>query len=646
MRYKTPILLIEDNPGDVDLIKYHLNEGAMRADLVVADTLSKGFEILENREIELVLLDLSLPDISGFKTLTAYLEKINHVPVIVLTGMNNEIIGNQAIKAGAQDFLVKGQFDGKLLGRAIRYGMHRFKTQQKLEQSAQELEIHKKRYVEAQEMAHFGNWEMDIVTNEMKWTNEVYRIMGFNPGTITPSLLNYLKYVHHDDRESVEAFFEDSSKDGQTHIIEHRIIVNSTKTKYISVQAKVFYDEITQKILLVGGIQDITERKLSERLIIEKNITTKAARFQEEALAEMSFHVRTPLSSIMNLLYLLDNTSTNIQQKDYLSGLKTSVDDLSISINNLLNFSVMMTDEVKVEEEAFDLKAFLQSIEKSFQLKADNAKLAINFELGDKLPIKLMSDAPKITQILYNLLDNALKFTPEGGEITVTANAKNIQGTTMDFVLTIEDTGKGMSKAKIKELKEADKLLQEYSEDDDTGKRPMGIAIVSKLTQTMNGTMAIESQVGVGTKFTVTIPVGIAKEAKIIMAGAPEVPLKILLVEDHFLNQIATKKVLTTWSEFVSVDIAENGLVAVQKFREYGYDVILMDIQMPVMNGIDAAKRIREMSDVPIIALTANSTKQEQEKCFEIGMNDYLSKPFQPEDLKAKIMGLIALVMN
>ena len=123
-------------------------------------------------------------------------------------------------------------------------------------------------------------------------------------------------------------------------------------------------------------------------------------------------------------------------------------------------------------------------------------------------------------------------------------------------------------------------------------------------------------------------------------------PLKILLVEDHFLNQIATKKVLTIWSNLVTVDIAENGLIGVEKYREHGYDLILMDIQMPVMNGIDAARRIRELSDVPIIALTANSTKQEQDKCFETGMNDYLAKPFKPPELHAKIMNLMALVLN
>ena len=178
---KLPILLIEDSKGDAHLIEMYLKESSVKHDFIHAETFFDGTEEIKNRDIELVLLDLSLPDSSGFKTLTSFLEKFPNIPVIVLTSINNEIIGNQSVKAGAQDFLVKGQFDGKLLGRSIRYSLQRFKTQVKLEDTARNLAISERRFVEAQEMARFGNWEMDIVTNEMKWTNELFRIFGFHP---------------------------------------------------------------------------------------------------------------------------------------------------------------------------------------------------------------------------------------------------------------------------------------------------------------------------------------------------------------------------------------------------------------------------------------------------------------------------------
>jgi len=645
-KYKTNILLVEDNLGDVDLIRIYLQDAAMKVELHHAETLYDASEIMSSRKIDLTLLDLSLPDSNGFKTLTKYLERAENTPVIVMTGMNNEIIGNQAVKAGAQDFLVKGQFDGKLLGRSVRYALQRFKEQQKLEAAAHSLAISEKRYIEAQEMAQFGNWEMDIVTNEMKWTNEVFRIFNFQPGSIKPSLSDYMSYVHMEDREKTESFFEDAAKDGKLHTIEHRIILEGSTIKHLSVQAKVNYDELTEKLLLIGAMQDITERKLTERLIVEKNIQNRTAKIKEEALSEMSFNIRTPLSSIVNLMYLLEKTRINHQQQEYVGNLKTSVDDLSIAINNLLNFSVLMADNVKIEEEEFNLREFLQSMHRSSKIKADNAKLELNLTADDLLPEKVICDQRKVTQILYNLMDNAIRYTDEGGEVTLEAKAKNVRSEKFNLHLYVKDTGHGIEGKKLKEIPNADRLLEVYSEEDATDNRPLGLAIVAKLAKTLGGELKVESTLGEGTVFEIILPVKAAKHTRVITGDTPEVPIKILLVEDHFLNQIATKKVLTTWSDLVTVDIAENGLVGVEKYREHGYDLILMDIQMPVMNGIESARKIREGSDVPIIALTANSTKHEQDKCFEVGMNDYLPKPFKPHELYGKIMSLMSMVMN
>lgn len=641
------ILLIEDNPGDVKLIKTYLQDSSVKHEFIHASNLFEGSEEIKTKPVDIVLLDLTLPDSAGFKTLTTFVEKFPRVPVIVLTGLNNEIVGNQAIKAGAQDFLVKGQFDGKLLGRSIRYALQRFKTQLKLEETARILEISEKRNVEAQEMAHFGNWEVDIVSNEMKWTDEIYRIFGFQPGSLNPTLSDYINYVQIEDRPKVEEFFQKAAKDGKLHTIEHRIIIDGRTIKYIALQAKVYHEELTDKILLVGAVQDITERKISEQLIIEKNISSKASKIKEEALADMSFHIRTPLSSIVNLLFLLENNNTSAQQLEFIDGLKTSVDDLSIMINNLLNFSVLMSDKIKVEEEEVHIKEFMQSIHKVMKIKADNAKVDLKIETPDDLPEKLYIDPNKVTQILYNLIDNAIKHSPEKGKITIKCVCKEAINNKASLQFSVQDKGVGMPKSKVKELLEADKLLEVYSEEKtEDKKRKLGMAIVTMLIKTMQGTLDIESSEGTGSSFNFSIPVKIAKLIRFNERDKPDIPLKILLVEDHFLNQIATKKILTTWSDLVSVDIAENGLIGVEKFREHGYDLILMDIQMPVMTGIEASKKIREKSNVPIIALTANSSKNEAENCFKAGINDYIAKPFKPQELYMKIMNQLISVEN
>ena len=380
---KTPILLIEDNPADAELIKIYLSDVGFRYEFYQTDSLLEGFDLINTRDIEIVLLDLSLTDSTGFKTLSKFLDKISYLPVIVLTGQNNEIIGNQSIKAGAQDFLVKGHFDGKQLGRSIRYALQRHKTHSKLEQMARELAISENRYLEAQELAHFGNWEMDIVSFEMKWSDEVFRIFGFDPEKFEPTNSDYLKYVHREDRERVEDFFEQAGRDSQLHRIEHRIIVGGQHIKYVAVQAKMYFDEYFEKALLVGAIQDVTERKLSEQLLFEKQLSTQQARIQEQVMEDLSFQIRTPLNSVINLLYLLENTSVSPQQGEYVNNLKTSVDDLSIVLNNLMNFSVLSGSKIAVKEETPNTAEFLIGLKKLVSIKADQVeRVFLNSEVN------------------------------------------------------------------------------------------------------------------------------------------------------------------------------------------------------------------------------------------------------------------------
>ncbi len=621
-----------------------MQEAGFKYELFIAGALFEGQDVINRQEIDLVLLDLSLPDTQGFKTLNLYLEKIPNVPVIILTGVNNEIVGYQAVKAGAQDYLVKGQFDGKLLGRSIRYAIQRAKEVQKLEETKRELTINERRIVKAQQLAGFGNWEMDLVSSEMVWTDEIYRIFGFHPGSISTGLSDYSTYVHYEDRDTVEQFFENAMKDGKLYKIEHRIVVDGTSIKWLAIHAQVFCDDLTNRTMLVGGVQDITERKASELLIMEQNINRQTSMLKDEALQDMSFHIRTPLSSIVNLLYLMETTTISPQQSELVEGLKTSVDDLSLMINNMLNFSMLVSQNLKPEDEEMPLRDFSNSLKKVIQIKADNAKVKLDFTLGDKLPEKVIGDAKKITQIIYNLIDHATRYTPTGNRVTVSIDVAQID---KQATLNIKSSyiGKILTVSQIKELLEENKILETIKNDaNDSDKQQLSLAIVSKLVKILKGTFNIANKDSDSTYFEVTLPIKAVKVMQ-VDASAPDEPLKILLVEDHFLNQMATKKLLTTWSPFVTVDIAENGLIAVEKFKAHGYDLVLMDLQMPVMNGFDSTVRIREKSAVPIIALTASASKQEADRCFEIGMNDYVSKPFKPAELYMKIMNALATVM-
>lgn len=649
MSNKPNILLVEDNAGDVQLVKLYLKDAAFKYELFCVESLHEAFEQISNLAIDIVLLDLSLPDSQGFRTLGRFLEKVHHLPVVVMTGINNEIIGNQAIKAGAQDFLVKGQFEGKLLGRAIRYSLQRFKDKQKLEGEKRELMLTDNLKSKVQQIIGFGNWELDIVSQEMIWTDEVFRIFGMQPNSYCTGVSDYMRLVHRDDRKLVEGFFDNVAKHACLQKIEHRVIIDGTSIKWVSLQGQLFYEEMRDRTLIVGGVLDITERKLNEQLIIEQNIHRQTVSLKNEALSDMSFHIRTPLSSIVNLLYLLDNVQVTHQQREYLDGIKTSVEDLSLMVNNLLNFSTLVSQNLRVEDEEVRIKSFLDSIEKVLRIKANASKIRLDFELPSALPDKIFADAKKITQIAYNLIDHATHYSLTGGSIAFQIGVgeqdskKNNQSLRQPtfFKIVMKYTARGVTIGQLREMMSEHKLLEAFSQDnDDLHKKQIGLAIVNKLVRLLNGTLDIKPQSGDWVAFEVRFPISVIHLHN-QEADKPIAPIKILLVEDHYLNQMATRRLLTAWSPFVTVDIAENGLVAVEKFREHGYDLVLMDLQMPIMNGFDATVRIRERSEVPIIALSASANKSETERCREIGMNDYISKPFKPEELYSKISAIL-----
>jgi CheY-like chemotaxis protein len=312
--------------------------------------------------------------------------------------------------------------------------------------------------------------------------------------------------------------------------------------------------------------------------------------------------------------------------------------------NNLLNFSLLMSENLKVAEEEIAIKDFLYSLEKVIKIKADNASVDFSTDLSKLASEKILSDGNKITQILYNILDNVLSHSKDEGAVNLKCELEKQVNNNGNIIFRIENKGQILSSGEIQELLEAEKMLEVYNTEEQNNEQPLlGMAIASKLIKTLKGQYTIESLEG-NTYYKVVFPVKTIKQLSFNANHKPEVALKILLVEDHFLNQIATKKILTTWSSLVSVDIAENGLIGVEKYREHGYDLILMDIQMPVMGGIEATKKIREKSTVPIIALTANSSKQESERCKDAGMNDYISKPFKPQDLYNKVMAQLVAI--
>lgn len=623
----THILVIEDNPADVVTIRVLLDEVSYRYVLYQSNTLSEGLRLLEETPIDVVLLDLSLQDSLGFTTLKNFLKEQPHVPVIVLTGNNNVVLGDQSVRAGAQDYLVKGEFTSKRLVDTIRYSQQRFKSQAALQRRVNQMEINEKRFQEVQQLARLGNWQIDIVTNAMYWSEEMYRILDLPPSQQQHRWSDYLDRVHPDDKPKLEAFLDEALKSGEMHRLDHRVLIGGRTIKHVAVQAKLNFDEATNKIMLFGSLQDITQLKNTtpsqEAEAVVVDIKTQLPK--KAGLAELGFNIRTPLNAIVSLLYLLEKDKPHSQHKEIIATLKTVVDELSIGVDALLGYVVDQDETLSPTESAFMLGNLIKNTVQLFRLKCKHAGINLEIKTGQDFSDEAGGDYQLITQLFYYVFTLLIPYCDKKNGVEVAFQRKEQAINKLSLHLLITYYGKPIPVIDIT----------------DTAKSPRGVSalIVERLLITLGGQWKLEKKGFHWYGLEVQLPLSISgKEKKF---DRPVLPLHILLVEDHLLNQVVTKKVLKSWSDLVSVDIAGNGAEALAKFAEYPYDLILMDLYMPVMDGIQATVEIRKTSNVPIIAMTAGATKQEEEGCRIAGMNAYLPKPLKPEELSAKIMELL-----
>ncbi|MDH5367232.1 MAG: ATP-binding protein [Cyclobacteriaceae bacterium] len=389
---------------------------------------------------------------------------------------------------------------------------------------------------------------------------------------------------------------------------------------------------------LILDCRDITQRiKDSEELL-------RAQKAKEQFLANMSHEIRTPINGIAGMVTLLSETSITPQQKKYLDAIRNSSDNLKVIINDFLDLSVIESGKLKLEKIGFNIKYQLSHIIEGFKFQADEKGVKLDFSLDPSLDTVILGDPVRLNQILINLISNAIKFTHEGG-IKIVAKCGEEDKEWLTATFDVIDTGIGISKNNLSAI------FESFTQADETvtrlfGGTGLGLSISKQLVELQNGTISVKSEENIGTTFSFSIiyQKGNNKDL-VIQRGSIDGKInkydqslenvKVLLVEDNDINRLYAANILKKWK--CNYQIAENGLIATEKVKKGNYNIILMDVQMPVMDGIEATKIIRKMPDpiniIPIIALTANVIKGDDEKYKKAGMNDYLSKPFLPEDL-------------
>jgi signal transduction histidine kinase len=395
------------------------------------------------------------------------------------------------------------------------------------------------------------------------------------------------------------------------------------------------------------GLVDFLQIQIENRKLMEaelrksKEAAEHATQAKSEFLSMMSHEIRTPLNAIVGLTYLMQQEEMSETMSENLKILQFSTDNLHVLINDILDFSKIEAGKVELERITFDFKQLISNIKKANQVKAEEKGNKIRLMIDDDVPNIVIGDSLRIGQIISNLVSNAVKFT-QNGSITVELSYISKIDNRVTMEVSVADTGIGI--ALDKQAMIFDKFTQENSATTrQFGGTGLGLVITKKLLELHGSEIQLKSESGKGAKFFFIISLEIGSELK--NKASENINdlnentlkgVKVLLVEDYPINIKVATKFLERWQ--IEIEVAENGLIATEKFEKGRYDVILMDIQMPVMDGYTAAEKIRAIdADIPIIALTASATFTNQDRAFTVGMNDYVTKPFNPKELFQKI---------
>ena len=557
-----------------------------------------------------------------------------------------------------------------LLGLGMGY--RRLQADVRFEQQAAEsIETLNQRLQVAQRMARIGNWELDLATNQLWWSDEIYRILGMDPARFKATYEAFLSTIHPDDRAMVDRAYQQAVAKGVPYEITHRILTPDGELKYVHERSEEVRDAQGQVIRSQGTVQDVTELELAKQQLYEhqhnleslvdertaelaqsnrelihaRDAAEAANRAKSVFLANMSHELRTPLNAIIGFARLAERDPALAgETRDNLGFVRRNGEHLLSLINDVLDMAKVESGRMQLDEEDVDLPALLHDSVETMRQQAEARGLALVLEQAEGLPRGVHLDGRKLRQILFNLLSNAVKFS-EHGTIRVSVAAVDDQ-----LHLSVVDQGRGMNKQECVRIFEP---FYQAGSTDDTAGTGLGMPITRQFVRLMGGELTVTSQPGEGSEFHITLPLRqvelLEQQAELpqrqVLALAPgQEPPRILVVDDAQAN----RQLLVRLLEKVGFRVREaaDGREAVSLWREWRPQLIWMDLRMPGMNGYEACAAIKAEpggAETVILALTASSTMDDRHKVREYGFAGMLRKPFQEEALFALMAEHLAL---
>jgi signal transduction histidine kinase/DNA-binding response OmpR family regulator/HPt (histidine-containing phosphotransfer) domain-containing protein len=671
------VLLVEDNPGDARLLREIFKDGfSSNAKMTHVESMSAVEKHVADHAFDIIVLDLGLPDAQGLGALRRARVAAPHLPLVVLTGLDDELLALQALQEGAQDYLVKGQIETHGLLRAMRYAIARKAMEVKI---SNDLAVLKRAEGELRESELMLRLALDV-SDQGVWRWEVGQTLhGFEMDAHCRALFSlasdtpvgyaaWASAIWAEDRMLAETGLANALDPAHTldeYVCDYRVVRPSGAVSWIAAAGRaVFEPDLTEPTLrrairILGTMRDVSqakhaehERDLHQRELERSNAelerladdlgqarqaADQANQAKSRFLAGITHELRTPLHGILGYAKLLSlEGGLNPTQSERLRAMMAAGQYLLGTINAVLDMSQIEAEQLDLRPVEIELPDLVRSCLDVVRPAAEAKGLAL--VLTPAAPLSLFADPTRLRQVLINLLGNAVKFTP-GGAIKVQLRPTEA-GKCVRF--EVADTGPGVP------TRYRDKLFQTFERVnadavngiEGTG---LGLAIAARLVQMMGGRIGYADNPGGGSVFWLELPVGSMRSPGVDAAGrsslAESSPLRVLVVDDEALNRNIAKGFLSlAGHEVVCLD---NGAAAVKAAAGGNFDVILMDVRMPGMDGLESTRRIRALpaprGKVRVVAVTAQAFAQQIEICRQAGMDSHISKPFTQAVLLAAL---------
>lgn len=678
------LLLIEDDLMTARQTAHVLQQSSLALEgLIHVSSLAGALEYLNETNFDAVILDLNLPDTKGLDTFRKIRTACPDVPVVIITGAEDEAVGLEAISQGADDYLIKGEYEHRQLTRTIRYTIERKNLEKQRDHDRQNL-------LKVFEAAPVGMMLLDE-SAVVKQANSTMATMvardlsdmvgrrggesfncihsyhdkrgcGHAPACAHCALrlsieqvLHTGRSIHHvdihptlliDNRKYapwLSFHAEALCLDGRKHVVI--AFTNITERKQIEASLKAEKQKAEQSTQQLSLLNVELESAMERARILAQEAMV-ANQVKSQFLANMSHEIRTPLNAILGFSDIMAGGALTEQQQEYVQIIKASGEGLLELVNAILDMSHLEADKYEVQMDTCELEKLLGGLEVMFTSKAIEKGLTFAVTRGSVLPVVVRTDAGALRQCLINLIDNAIKFT-DTGRVDVQVRWETLGPQTWAY-FEVRDSGIGIPAHKHA------LIFEQFLQGDGASTRKhggtgLGLALTKRLTELLGGNMTMESIVGKGSCFILKIPMEISdvpttSDHEEQVCGPtlshtgldPALQGRVLVAEDSRTNARLIEHVLTSWG--LEVTVVTDGAQAVGAIQSQPFDAVLMDLQMPHKDGFQATQELRQQGyTLPIIALTANATPEDRERCLAHGFQAFMTKPFEAEALRVTL---------